>query len=77
MKAIISLGYVNYVMETKDALLIAEMLSKAEIYEENYRSGGTAHHIYDNDKTDIGVLRLVSDAFYQIAKLAGRPAEKK
>ena len=73
-KAIVSLGYTNYVMELKDAVTIAEMLSKAEQYDCKYVSGGdNTHHIYANDAQETGTIKMISDSFYQMAKLAGKP----
>jgi len=72
--AIITIGYNNYVLPLKDAVTAAEMLGKAERYEEKYRSGAdNTHHIYAETKENIGTMRLLSDAFYQGAKLAGKP----
>jgi hypothetical protein len=72
--AILNIGYNGYVMPLKDAVVVAEMLGKAERYEEKYRSGSdNTHHIYSETKENIGTIRLLSDAFYQGAKLAGKP----
>jgi hypothetical protein len=71
--AILNIGYNGYVMPLKDAVVVAEMLGKAERYEEKYRSGDNTHHIYSETKENIGTIRLLSDAFYQGAKLAGKP----
>lgn len=74
-KAILTIGYTDYVMDLKDAVTIAEMLSKAERYENKYVSGGpNTQHIYENDK-ELGSIKLISDSLYQMAKLAGKPAE--
>lgn len=82
-KAILSMGYGQYVMDMEQAVAIAEMLAKAELYENKYhrdKDTGTAtstHHIYDNENAELGTIRLVSDGFYQMAKLAGKPAAGK
>lgn len=75
-KAIVKFGYTDYVMDLKDAVAVAEMLSKAELYDNKYVSGGdSTHHIYANDKHDMGTLKLISDDFYRMAKLAGKPTK--
>jgi hypothetical protein len=72
--AIITIGYNNYVLPLKDAVTVADMLGKAERYEQKYRSGSdNTHHVYPETKDDFGTIRLLSDAFYQGAKLAGKP----
>lgn len=74
-KAVISLGYSKYVLDLKDAVAIAEMVCKAEVYEEKYtKEAGTTHHIYPNTKT-LGTISLLSDDLYRMAKLAGEPGK--
>lgn len=73
-KAIVRFGYTDYVMDLREAVAVAEMLSKAEIYNNKYVSGGdNTHHIYANDTHEVGTVKLISDSFYQMAKLAGKP----
>jgi hypothetical protein len=75
-KAIVKFGYTDYVMDLKDAVTMAEMLSKAEIYDSKYVAGGdNTHHIYANEKQEVGVIKLISDDFYRMAKLAGKPTD--
>jgi hypothetical protein len=72
--AILNIGYDGYVLPLKDAVAVAEILGKAEMYEHKYRSGGeNTHHIYAEAKENFGTIRLITDAFYQGAKLAGKP----
>lgn len=73
-KAIVKFGYTDYVMELKDAVSLAELLSKAEVYDSKYVSGGdNTHHIYPNERQEVGTIKLISDDFYRMAKLAGKP----
>ena len=75
-KAIVKFGYTDYVMELKDAVSLAELLSKAEIYDSKYvPNGDNAHYIYANDANEVGTIKLISDSFYQMAKLAGKPTK--
>lgn len=76
-KAIIRVGYTDFVLDTQKALALLELLAEAEIYEEKWRSqedGGATHHVYPQD-TDAGLrqLRVVPTAFYHMAKMAGKP----
>lgn len=72
--AILRIGYDSYVLPIKDAVTISEMLANAERYDDKYKSGaGTTHHIWTNDDKEFGTIRLITTAFYQGAKLAGKP----
>jgi predicted DNA-binding ArsR family transcriptional regulator len=74
---IVELGYTKYVMSNKDAVTIADILEKAELYEQKWRKeedGGTTYHVYDNDKQF--TLTTVSESLYRMAKLAGKPAKE-
>ena len=71
---IVELGYIKYVMSNKDAVTIADILEKAELYEQKWRKeedGGTTYHVYDNDKQF--TLTTLSGSLYNMAKLAGKP----
>jgi hypothetical protein len=74
-KAILTLEYTNYVLDLKDAVIVAELLGKAERYEEKYRPHPepNTHHIYSNDAHFVGNLKLLSTDLYNMAKLAGMP----
>jgi hypothetical protein len=74
-KAIVRVGYTDYVMDIKDAVAVGEVLAKAERYEHKYRTGDSSatYHIFDNTDTELMTVRLISDDFYRMAKLAGKP----
>lgn len=75
-KAIISINYADYILDLKDAVVLAEILSNAEVYEEKYRAGtDNTHHVYPNSsaKGAITNLKIVSTEFYNMCKLAGKP----
>lgn len=79
-KAIVQVGYTQYVMDTQKALTLLELLRGAEIYEHKWRKNSPAtHHIYQKDECDASdpfeILKLVPDAFYNMAKLAGKPTD--
>ena len=78
-KAVISFGYGQLVMETKDALTVLEIIGSAEVYKEKYRStaeGGSTYHIYHQSHDSTNNMRIISDDLYRMAKLAGEPDEK-
>jgi hypothetical protein len=78
----VTVGYACYVLPASKALQLMDLLAKAEIYEAMYHSEMVGkhddkytHHIYQQDK-DATTMKLFTDAFYGIAKLAGRPEKK-
>ena len=76
LKAIVRVNYKEYIMDTKDALHILDLLSKAERYETKYASAtkSKTYHVYDvalEEKTEH--LEVVHDDLYRMAKLAGKP----
>lgn len=79
MKAIVKLGYKDYVLNVEDAVKIMELLENAERYETQYHRAEesetgesyNSHHIYDEIEDD-RALQLLSDKTYRIAKLAGK-----
>lgn len=74
-KAILAVGYTEYVLDLKDAVTVAELLSKAEKHEGKYHhsSSTRSHHIYENEESELASLKLITDSFYRMAKLAGKP----
>ena len=76
-KAIIRLGYDQYVMEAKDALTIHEILAKAECFKREYRSkddGGPLYYIWEQDvDSESRGFEIMPDNLYRMAKLAGKP----
>ena len=75
VKVTIDLGYKSYVLDTKDALTLAEIVGKAEMYEEKYHGSGqdNTHHVYPNEERF--TMRVLPDSMYNMAKLAGKPAK--
>lgn len=76
-KALVQFGYSSYVLDAQAALKLTELLADAEIYEEKWRKaeeGGTTHHIYPQDNSDaMRSIRIMPNALYQMAKMAGKP----
>lgn len=76
MKATISIGYRTYVMDAEKAITLLEMLSDAEVYESKWDGKTTAYYVYPQDNNDhIRELRILPDALYRMAKLAGKPVK--
>jgi predicted DNA-binding ArsR family transcriptional regulator len=80
---IVDFGYRSYVMANKDALALAEILEKADVYEQkwirpedrNEKNGAEyTHHVYANENPL--VMKLVSNDLYNMSKLAGKPENK-
>ena len=75
-KAIVKIGYNKYVLDTRQALALLEIMAEAELYEDKYRSkelGGTTHHVWEQSAESMLDLSLMPDAFYRMCKLAGKP----
>lgn len=76
-KAVIQIGYDNYILDAKDAITIMEILDKAEVWQEKYQShadGGTLYFAYSAcDAESIRNIKIVPDTLYKMAKLAGKP----
>jgi len=75
MKAIFSINYVDYVVDA-DALeeVLTAVQQSGEVYEEkhDHANDTTTHHIYERSFQPIN-LRLISNAQYQMYKMAGKP----
>lgn len=77
MKAIVNVGYKAYVMDAEKAVAFLSMLDDAEVYESKWVDQTTAHFVYKQEVADhIRELRLIPNALYQMAKMAGRPSDK-
>ena len=78
-KAIIRIGYDQFVMDAEDALTIHEILAKAECFKRNYRSkdeGGTLYYVWQQDaETEPRNIEIMPDNLYRMAKLAGKPED--
>lgn len=82
-KAVIKLGYDEYVMDLDKALLVAQAMAEAERFTSHYipseqRAKGDpsyTYHIWAQEvKTEMGMtIQLVPDNIYNFAKLAGKP----
>ena len=71
MPMVVSLTYGEFVMDTKDAVTLMQILENAEKYQQKYRSEGSTHHIYPSEESFNA--KLLSADMYRMAKLAGKP----
>lgn len=72
---VLKLGWDScFALSVKDAVTIAEILSKAHAWKEHYKDGETTFHAYpvDNKIT----MELISEDLFRMAKLAGKPEKK-
>lgn len=77
----VEIGWQKFIMTREKALQMVEILEGAELYEEKYwneakkkEKGITedyTYHVYPNDKNY--TMRIIPDATYQMARLAGKP----
>lgn len=79
-KAILRLGYTDYVMDMPDAVAVMEAFGKAEVFKSvhDYKAtpSTTSYHIWAPEpQHDQMTLQLLHDTTYKIAKLAGKPKE--
>lgn len=70
---VLKLGWDTQVLlSIKDAVTVAEILSKAHVWEEKYNSGsGTAYFAYPCEKDF--TMKLVPDSIADMARMAGKP----
>jgi hypothetical protein len=74
---VVTLNYMQVVLDSKDAVTLMDILSRAEKYESKYvRHEGdkeytTTHHVYAQET--ITEAKVISDDLYRMAKLAGKP----
>ena len=78
-KCVIDIGYKHYIVDTEQALIVSEMLSKAELFDDKYNGTGIPNtfHVWEQDDTTRFTITILPDSVYRIGKLAGKPEEKK
>lgn len=70
---VLKLGWDTQVLlSVKDAVTVAEILSKAHVWEEKYNSdSGSAYFAYPVEKDF--TMKIVPDAIADMARMAGKP----
>lgn len=59
------------VLPVKDAMAVAEILSKSQAWEEKYENGQPMYFAYPNMKEM--TMKIVPDELVDMARLAGKP----
>jgi len=82
MKAIVKVGYKDYVLPVAEAVKIMEMLEGAEVYEtkwhksEEGRESYTTYHVYPDAKEQrVGSMETMSETLYAMCKATGKPQD--
>lgn len=74
-KVIVDIPYGSFVVDSKDAIALCDILGKAERYRSAWKDNVTTHHIYPvGSDTNFG-FRLITNDAYQMYKLAGKPED--
>lgn len=72
-KAVIHIGYTDYIMDAKDALQLAEVLTRAERYQRRGYADDECHYVWQESANTRCEITIVTDELYDMAKLAGKP----
>lgn len=79
-KLVVEISHTSYVLDAPDAIQLVELIAKADIYREKWRTredGGTTYHIFPQDRDASRVaIKFLTDTEVEIMKLAGKPEEK-
>lgn len=79
-KIVVEISHTGYVLDSKDAIQLVELISKAEIYRERWQAkeqGGTTYHIFPQDRDASRVsLKFLTDDEVKVMRMAGKPEEK-
>jgi hypothetical protein len=82
-KCVVAIGYKNFVLDADKGVQLLDLLADAEVYEEKWHSEtkGNTYHVFANEGHTSGngvsmELKVLSNSFYQMAKLAGKPSNK-
>jgi hypothetical protein len=80
-KAIVRVGYKEYIMTLPQAIQFSEMLGSMERYESKYNSNSDnkttsyTYHVYEEEEEAITEIKLITDHHYRVAKAAGKPTK--
>jgi hypothetical protein len=79
-KMIVEISHTGYVLDSKDAIQLVELIAKAELYREKWQAkeqGGTTYHIFPQDRDASRLsLKFLTDNEVEIMRLAGKPEER-
>ena len=72
-KAILHIGYRDYIVSTKDALELSRILNSAEHYQAKGYGEERRYHVWSEVKPVIENISFITPELYRMAKLAGKP----
>jgi len=75
-KAVIRLGYTDYVMPLDRAVVIAEMLIEAERYHTKGYGEETTYHVWEEHQRRGVDVTVIPEHIYRTGKAAGKPDNK-
>lgn len=83
MKAKITIGYRQWVLDHDKAIQLATLLDEAECYDSKYQKdigdgqgAYTTHYVYPQEELKPWGLELIPDKLYAMWKLAGKPTKE-
>lgn len=74
-KAVIRVGYNDYVMGVEQALLVAQVLTTAQRYSSKGWGQTATHHIWSEPTKEVDI-KIVTDDLVRIATMAGAPPKE-
>lgn len=75
-KAIVRVGYTEYIMPTKDALEVARIMNSAERYETKGYGEDKCYYVWSDNRPAIAGFEFITEDIYRMAKLAGQPTKE-
>jgi hypothetical protein len=74
-KVVLNIPYGEFVVDSKDAMALCEILGKAEKYHSRWKNDITTHHVYPVEASNSFGFRLITNEQYNMYKLAGKPED--
>ena len=74
-KAVIRMGYQDYVVEVEDAVTIAKVMASAPRYQSRGYAETASYHIWNEPKEEV-TITIISDEVVRIATMAGKYEDK-
>ena len=82
-KAVLRLGYKEFLIEVGDMVKVIDLLAKAERFERVYvpadktKESYYTYHVYDQDAAGkFNSIEFMTEDMYRMAKLAGKPEKQ-
>lgn len=74
-KAVIHMGYNDYIVELEDALAVAKIMTNAQRYQSRGYAETTSYHIWNEPRKEV-TITIISDEVVRIATMAGKYEDK-